>query len=274
LLAGIYLNMNKYLTIFRLSWQQALTYRLNFLIWRLRSVIGFLTNYLFWLAIINHNPLIASYNQSLLITYIFIAAFLRNLVLSNVSYSTSMEIANGDLSNYLLKPFNYFINWFVRDIADKALNLSFFIIEIFVLYLLLRPAIILPQSLLQFLAFILSGFLAVILYFFFSFLISAFAFWYPEHNGWPLRFLFIMFSDIFSGASIPLDIFPQAIIQLFKLLPFSYLIFYPNQIWLGRLDQNQLLSVFLIYIGWIMFFYFCLKLVWRRGLNNYGAYGR
>ncbi|MDZ7587301.1 MAG: hypothetical protein U0946_06090, partial [Patescibacteria group bacterium] len=75
--------MKKYWQIFRLSWQDALTYRLNFVMWRVRSIIGFLASYLFWLAIVNSNQNIAGYNSSLLLTYIFLSGFLRNLVISN-----------------------------------------------------------------------------------------------------------------------------------------------------------------------------------------------
>ncbi|MCG2691723.1 ABC-2 family transporter protein, partial [Microgenomates group bacterium] len=229
--------MKKYWLIFRLSWQNALTYRLNFVMWRVRSIIGFLASYLFWLAIVKSNQSVAGYNPSLLLTYIFTAAFLRNLVFSNVSYSACVEIAGGDLSNYLIKPIGYFKNWLMRDMADKVLNLSFFSVEIIIFYFILKPQIVFTQHLFLFLA---VSLLAALLYFFLSFLISAYAFWHPEHNGWPLRFLFVMLLDFLSGASIPLDIFPPAIVKIFQFLPFSYLIFYPTQIWLNRVGSQQI----------------------------------
>jgi len=263
--------MKKYWLIFRLSWQNALTYRLNFVMWRVRSIIGFLASYLFWLAIVNSNQNIAGYNPSLLLTYIFVSAFLRNLVLSNVSYGACVEIAGGDLSNYLIKPLGYFKYWLTRDLADKALNLSFFSVEIIIFYLILKPQIVLTQHLWLFLA---ISFLAALLYFFLSFLISTYAFWHPEHNGWPFRFLFIMLLDFLSGSSIPLDIFPPQIVKIFQVLPFSYLVFYTNQIWLNRVNTNQIINIFLITSFWLIAFYLIFRLVWRRGLKNYSAYGR
>lgn len=263
--------MKKYWLIFRLSWQNALTYRLNFVMWRVRSVIGFLASYLFWLAIVNSNQTIAGYNPSLLLTYIFVSAFLRNLVFSNVSYSACEEIASGNLSNYLIRPIGYFKNWLTRDLADKALNLSFFAPEIIALYFILKPQIIFPHN---FILFLVISLLAALLYFFLSFLVSTYAFWHPEHNGWPLRFLFIMLLDFLSGSSIPLDIFPPAIVKIFQVLPFSYLVFYPNQIWLNRVDTNQIINIFLITSFWLIAFYLIFRLVWRQGLKNYGAYGR
>ena len=266
--------MKKYWLIFRLSWQDAITYRLNFLMWRLRSIIGFLASYLFWLALVSSNPNIAGYNASILLTYIFVAAFLRNLVFSNVSYAACVEIARGDLSNFLIKPLGYFKYWLTRDLADKALNLTFFSIEILVLYFILRPQIILPQTLFHLISFLIISFLAAIMFFFLSFIISTFAFWHPEHNGWPLRFLFISLLDFLSGSSIPLDIFPPAIVKLFKFSPFSYLVFYPTQIWLNRVSQTEIVNIFLITLFWVLAFYLIFRLIWHQGLKTYSAYGR
>lgn len=266
--------MKKYWLIFRLSWQNALTYRLNFIMWRVRSLIGFLASYLFWLAIVNSNQNVAGYNSSLLLTYIFLSGFLRNLVISNVSYTACMEIATGDLSNYLIKPLGYFKYWLTRDLADKALNLSFFAPEIIALYYLLRPTIVLPQTFFPAISFFIISFLAALIYFFLSFLISTYAFWHPEHNGWPLRFLFIMLLEVLSGSSIPLDIFPPAIMKIFQISPFSYLIFYPNQIWLNRLNPNQIINVYLMTFFWLIVFYTLFRFVWQKGIKNYSAYGR
>jgi len=247
-----------------------LVYRLNFVMWRVRSVIGFLASYLFWLALTGSNHQIGSYTQTSLLTYIFVAGFLRNLVFSNISYSACAEIASGDLNNFLLKPFSYLKYWFSRDLADKLLNLIFFGGEIILLYLILRPVIVMPLHLLAFLGIsLLSG----ILFFFLSFLVSSFSFWHPEHDGWPLRFLFLMIIDFLSGASIPLDIFPPAIIKVFKIMPFSYLVYYPAQVWLGQAEK-EMVGIFLLTGFWLVIFYLLTRLVWRQGLKSYAAYGR
>ena len=35
------------------------------------------------------------------------------------------DVAQGELSNYLIKPMNYFKYWFTRDMSSKILNISF-----------------------------------------------------------------------------------------------------------------------------------------------------
>ena len=266
--------MKKYLQIFRISWQNALVYRLNFVMWRVRTILWFFTAYFFWLAIFTQNQKVFSYDRSTMLTYIIGAALLRSFVLSSRSVTVGTEIANGDLNNYLVKPINYLKNWLARDFADKALNLIFFSLEITLLTLIFNPPIIGPASLMHLFLFLLAVFLAMFIYFFFSFLVSSFTFWYPEHNGWPLRFIVFMLLGFLAGASFPLDIFPALAQKIFKLLPFPYLIFYPLQIYLGRLSHQQILSSFLIMLAWLFILYQLTKIVFKKGLKIYGAYGR
>lgn len=242
--------------------------------WRVRTIIWFLTIYFFWFAILSKNNQVFGYNSQTLLTYTIGASFLRSLVLSSRSVSAGVEIANGDLNNYLVKPINYLKNWLARDFADKALNLAFFSVEISILFLILKPPFLYPSNLWHLTAFILTAFIATIMYFFFSFLISCFTFWYPEHNGWPLRFIVFMIISFLAGGSFPLDIFPETAQAIFKILPFSYFMFYPLQIYLGRLSINQTIQAIIIMIIWTLTLYKLSRLVFKKGLKIYGAYGR
>lgn len=264
----------KYLQIFKISWQNAFVYRLNFIMWRVRTLLWFFTAYYFWVAIFTQNDQVFNYDRSTLLTYIIGAALLRSFVLSSKSVMVNVEIANGDLNNYLVRPISYLKNWFSRDMADKAMNLAFFSIEITILFFIIKPPIILPQSIWHLSAFIIASILAMFIYFFFSFIISCFAFWYPEHNGWPLRYIVFMLLSFLSGESFPLDIFPSLAQKIFSFLPFSYFIFYPLQIYLGRLSDSQILTVFLAQFTWIFILSLLSQRLYRKGLKIYGAYGR
>ncbi len=266
--------MKKYLEIFRISWQDAFVYRLNFIMWRVRTIFWFLTVYFFWLAVYSKNSSIYNYDRSLMFTYIVGSAFLHSLIFASKSVNIGVEIANGDLNNYLLKPINYLKNWFTKDLADKLLNVIFFILELLLIMLILKPPLIFPSSFLQISLFILSILLAMVLYFFFSFIVSTFAFWYPEHNNWPLRWVVIVIIGFLAGDSLPLDIFPKPIFHIFKLLPFSYMTFYPLQLYLGRLSGSQIINMFMAMIIWLFVFIVLSRFIWKKGLKKYGAYGR
>jgi ABC-2 type transport system permease protein len=266
--------MKKYWQIFKTSWQNALVYRFNFVIWRLRTIVYFLAVYWFWAAVFRHNRQVVDYTQAQLLTYVLAVRLADTLVFSNLSYTTAAEIANGDLNNYLLKPLGYLKNWLARDLADKVLNLIFFGGEMLVLYWLLRPPLLLPASAGVWLAFGLTLFLAAGLYFFFSFIVSAFTFWYPEHNGWPLRFILLTLLEFLTGAFFPLDLLPASIYAWFKWLPFGYLIYFPAGFYLNKFAVAESVRIWLTMAFWLAVFYWLAHLIWRRGLKIYGAYGR
>ena len=99
--AAICLKMRKYWQIFKVSWQNALVYRFSFAMWQVRSLLSFLTIYWFWLAVFTQYDQIGGYSRQEMLVYILVAALLRHLVLWTDSFQACVEIANGDLNNYL-----------------------------------------------------------------------------------------------------------------------------------------------------------------------------
>lgn len=266
--------MRKYWAIFKISWQNTLVYRFNILMWRVRMMVGFLGIYWFWGAIFSQYSQIAGYNRQEILGYLLIIFFLQYLVIGNDSFNIAMEIANGDLNNYLLKPLNYFSNWSARDWALKILNLILCFVEAAILTTMFKLPVFYPSGWGMFLLFITVMVLAAWLYFFFSFLFSSFSFWYPEHDGWPVRFLMLMFLEFLAGTAFPLDIFPSSILSILQWLPTSYLIYFPAQIYLGRLGAEEIIQGLAIMLLWFGVLAWLSRAAWKKGLQIYGAYGR
>ena len=217
--------MKKYWTVFNISWQNGFVYRLNFILWRVRSVIVILTVYFLWEAIFRNGGVILGYTREKILTYVFLTLVLRSLILGQRSMDTAGEIADGRLSNYLLKPLNYHFFWFTRDLADKLLNLAFSVVEIVLLYLVLRPPIYFQTDPVTLGLFSLSVGFAILLNFLLGNISSYFSFWTPG-NAWGFWFLYLVFQDFLGGVVFPLDVFPKALYQFIMALPFPYLLFF------------------------------------------------
>lgn len=267
-------SLQKYKQILQISWQNGFVYRLNFIMWRVRSVIQLLVVYFLWLAIFKDGGNFAGYDKQTILTYIIGTSVLRSFVLASRSQDVGAEIATGNLNNFLVRPLNYFLSWLTRDIADKALNFSFLIGELILLFLILQPPFFMQTDLFYLSTFLLTSVLAMLLYFFLSFLISSVAFWYPEHNGWPGRFLAMVIIEFLSGGLVPLDVFPRPAAAVLQLLPPAYFLFHPLQIYLGRISYLQTWAILTSLIFWLGLLIFIAKLVWNKGLKIYGAYGR
>ncbi|MDO8429040.1 MAG: ABC-2 family transporter protein [Candidatus Daviesbacteria bacterium] len=265
--------MQKYWTIFSLSWQNEFTYRINFILWRVRNILGFLMVYFLWSGIFLTQTQIFGYSQNQILTYIFIALLVRAMVMSAPSADNiGSEIGSGDLSNYLLKPVGYLKFWFTRDLSSKLLNLSFVVLELTVLYLIFKPDIQ-PPNILSFLAFLISAILATITYFFLSTTARFIAFWAPE-DTWGLAFILFVLIESLGGGLFPLDILPDTFYTILQFTPFPYLLYFPIAIFAGKVQSFQILPVLLQSFVWVIGIYLLNIILWKKGLRTYTSAGR
>jgi ABC-2 type transport system permease protein len=269
------INFQRYLAIFRISFQQEFSYKLSFIMWRLRNVLQVFVAFYFWNTLFaSNNTSLFGYDRTKILTYVFTILFMRAVVFSVRAVDVSGQIANGDLSNWLLKPIGYMKYWFTRDLSSKALNFVFAFFEILLLYLLLRPPLYLQTDLGLLLIFLVFMVLAIILFFFLLFVVEMATFWMPE-NGWAAQFLFVgIVAEFFSGGVFPLDIFPKLFQTVLGYLPFGYLLYFPAQVYLGKLSTQTIQRGLVIEVMWIVIFYVIAQKMWRRGLKNYASEGR
>lgn len=265
--------MQKYVAVFKISWSNGFVSRLNFILWRVRSVIVILTVYFLWDTIFRNGGMVFGYDRARILTYVFLTLVLRSLVMGLKSMDAAGDIAEGRLSNYLVKPINFHIYYFTRDIADKLLNILFSVFEISLLYYLLRPPLLLQTDVPTLLLFVVSLVSAVVLNFVFGSLASNFSFWTPG-NAWGFWFLYLVFQDFLGGVMFPLDVFPKAIYNLIMLLPFPYLLFFPINVYLGKIVGPDLLRGLTIMTFWTIAGVLVLNKEWRLGLKTYQAEGR
>lgn len=265
--------MKKYLTVFSVSWSGGFVYRLNFLLWRARSIIVILTVYFLWDAIFRNNQILFGYSRDKILTYVFLTLILRSIILSVRSIDVGGEISDGRLSNYLLKPVNYHVYWFTRDLADKILNIIFSVFEIFILYYLLKPPIFFQTDPLVLIGFGVAIILAIVLNFVLGTITSYTTFWTPG-NTWGFWFVYLVIQELLSGLMFPIDILPKVVYKFFMLLPFPYLLYFPANVYLGKITGRDLWQGLIIISLWIALAGYILSREWRAGLIAYQSEGR
>ena len=264
--------MKKYWIVIKNTWDETFTYRLNFTMWRVRVVLQLLTMYFFWLSITNQSAHIFGYTQNLMITYILGTSLIGSIVLSSRTSDVGDNINRGDLSIFLIRPINYFLYWFSRDIGDKAMNILFSVSELTILFLILNPPWFLQQNINFILLSLIACLLALFLYFLINLLLGFIGFWSPE--VWGPRFIFYIIVTFFAGGLFPLDILPKPIFNFFQYLPFTYLMYFPLKIYLGQLGYPEILRGLSVCFIWIILMYFIVQTVWLKGLKSYTAQGR
>lgn len=264
--------MKKYFLVTANTFNEILTYRLNFVMWRVRTVLGFLTIYFLWNSVMPEYGQLFGYTKHAMLTYILAGQLVSSVVFATRTHEIADNINNGNLSIYLIKPFGYFKYWFFRDLGDKAMNIVFSTVELAVLILILKPAIFIQTNLAYIGLFVVSLILAVFLHFFISAMLSLTGFW--SNEVWAPRFIFYILITFFTGGLFPLDILPKPLYELSLVLPFGYLQYFPLKIYLGNLGFGEILQGFLVAIFWVLSLSVLLQFIFRSGLKSYTAAGR
>jgi ABC-2 type transport system permease protein len=267
--------MRKYFQIFKISFQEEFVYKLNFVMWRVRNVFQILLTFFLWSTIFaNPTTVIFGYDRSKILTYVFGIMIVRALVMSARAADISSDIAQGDLSNYLLKPMTYFKYWFTRDISSKALNLIFAAVEFVLLFLILQPPFYFQTNPEVLILFFVSIVLAVLIYFFILILVSCLTFWAPELS-WGGHFLItIVIVEALSGSLFPINILPATLQYIVMATPFPYLIYFPVQVYLGNIAGQATLGGLMIATAWTGILWLTMNFIWQRGLKTYESTGR
>ncbi len=263
--------MKKYFKVISSTFDEIATYRFNFMMWRLRIVLQLLTIYFLWLTVTPASGQLFGYSRSLILTYVLGASLLTSIVISTRTQEIGENINSGDLSHFLSKPWSYFGYWFARDIGDKAFNIFFAVIELTILFFILKPTLLLQTDLSILLLSIIAIFFAVLINFFIGCLLGMIGFWSPE--VWAPRFIFFILIGFFAGSAFPLDIFPGWAQNIFQFSPFTYLIYFPLKIYLNKFTSDQIITGFIIASIWLILLFLATKFVWSKGLKIYSSQG-
>lgn len=263
--------MKKYWFVYSLYWQESLAQRMSFLMERFRALVVVTSLFYLWNALLKEQPTFAGYDRDSIFTYLAGMTLLRSLVLATRTDEIPMEINQGRLSGYLLKPVNFFAYSFSRDLSEKSTNALSSLIEISLLLWLFRAPLQVPERAATWLAFVAVVALAVVLNFLIHFLFGCWGFWTSESSG--PRFFLALLLEYTAGVFFPLDILPASVQQALHWLPSPYLIYFPLNVLLERVSTAELWQGMAIQTAWIAFFSCLAVAIWRRGVVVYGAEG-
>ncbi len=263
--------MKKYFEVFRTTFEEYFAYRLDFLMWRFRMVLSLLIVYFFWTSIFDKHDYLFGYSKIQMVTYIIISTLIQNFVTATRTDDVSDEIESGHIINRILKPASFFTYQAFRDLADKATNMLFGVIEISILIYLFKPVVIFQHDPLTLFVVFSLAILGAFIGFYINLIFSFLAFWTSE--TWAPSFIFTILLGFLGGEYFPLDILPKPIYTLLLMTPFPYLYFLPAKTYTSGLSTFSLLGV-IICAAWALVFYWIAKFMWKKGLKSYSFFGQ
>lgn len=259
--------MKAFIRLTGISIQSRLYYKTSFLIDFVSMGIPLLGQYLLWFALYRQqgNGIIGGMGQKEMFTYILIAFALNNLLGWSSENKLAREIKNGTVVARCIRPVS-FLSQNVADMAGSLLvqGIANLFIVLFI-FLIWSDFFLLPMFT-SFLLFIPCAGLALLLRILLVDVFSLLCFYSTGHLG--ISWTRIALFDFFSGALIPVAMFPQWLKVLSYATPFPYMIQVPIAFLIGQELPVSISVVFLIQLFWVMVFLFLHCILYRIARKN------
>jgi ABC-2 type transport system permease protein len=265
--------MTKYWHIINIGIQNTLVYRTNFLFRSVFGLIPLFATISLWRAIYaGKEGDVAGYTLAQMTSYYLIVTIVDALTaVTEDDWQIAADIKDGNISQFLLKPIDYLYYRLCLYGSGRLVFTACAFLPVSIFLFFQREHFVLPPDWTALGWFALSITMTALLQFFISFTMALLAFWVLEVS----TFIFILFAFeyIASGHLFPLDILPASLAQALHYTPFPYQLFFPVNIYLGRVTGAELHQGLIIQACWVVATYFLARFVWSRGIKKYSAVG-
>ncbi len=263
------MNLRKYITVIKLSFQNQMEYKLNYILSFAIKLIPFIVNLLIWLTVLT-NEHHFSMNQYEIITYYIISLISTNMTVCTINYEMSDDIKSGNINKYLLQPFSYIKYQLFKDLPIRFNFILFGFLPITLIICLFRNYIDINYNLKNITFFLLILVLGYYINFLVTFILGELSFYFNDVSS--LYASFDVLKGIVSGAIVPITLFPNFLKNILLYLPFSYITYIPNISLIINFSLAEYILYFTICISWCIVLTFICKLIWKRCLLNYSAF--
>lgn len=262
-------NLAKWLKTIEITFSKHTAYKLNFVLLVLAPfLVFFFIKFNLWSALYegNNTPEINGYDLKEMIQYHLWILIIGLIGTGHISFDLASDIRLGRISSYLIYPFNF---WEFHTASFVSFQFLQIIISGITLLLVSSFGLVDLPPLEVFLIGVPYIIFVSLFWFSMQFLTGILGFWLEQ--TWMLRVLFSITVGFLSGAVIPLDFFPDYLIDLIEYSPFPYMNFYPTKIFMG--EEVNLLKGFLIISFWLVIVNLIIRWVWNKGIRMYTGAG-
>ncbi|MEU3303760.1 MULTISPECIES: ABC transporter permease [unclassified Streptomyces] len=213
------------------------------------TVFGFIMAYTY-IALWDQRPHLGGYDLPEALTYVWLGqALLMTCAMMGGGFEDELieRIRTGDIAIDLYRPADLQLFWLANDLGRAAFHLlGRGIVPVLLGGLAFDLA--LPASPLSWLAFLLAVTLGVVVSFAVRYLVALSAFWLMDGAGViQITWLAGLF---FSGMLLPLTLFPGALGELARILPWSSLLQIPVDVLLGKHTGWGLVQAYAFQLSW------------------------
>lgn len=272
-------NSLKWWTFFRISLNERLVYRGDFMLGTLMRFLPTLTQIFLWWAIFESLPdsgaqgQVAGYRYGDMVAYYLLATVGRAFSsMPGLTSGIAKLVRSGEVKKYLIQPVDLVGSLLMQRIAHKLVYYFIATLPFALVFFLCRKYFMdgWPQA--EVLGvFVASLVLSFLLGFFLEACLGLVSFWLLEVTS--LAFIYMLLNFLLSGHMFPLELLPGWIQPLVDFLPLKYLAYFPAAVFLGKLDRGAMYSGLAIELAWVIFFLVLSRILWSRGIKRYSGFG-
>ncbi len=264
----------RYFRIFLLHFQQAFEQRDRSLVWFILAVLNPLLVLVFWLGVYhNKTGTLEGWGLSAITSYYFLLIIASSFLMTHHEQDVAvLDIQEGGLVKYLLKPFSYYWIYFTAELGWRVLQGIFALVVFLALSFLFSNSVSFATSLQILLLAAISIMFGYFISFTFKTLLGLSAFWVTDF--WGIQ----QFSEVIilalAGFLMPIDLFPPLMQKIALLTPFPYMVYYPLVAIQGKLQLLELFQVIAIQAIWLTALILMYRWMWRSGIKKFTGVGQ
>ena len=249
-----------YLMFAKKGFQQQFIYRSNTVIRIVSSFIFLFITISVWNALYSGKSEVSGVSLWEMLTYVILVQILDSVVMLKVSGYIASRCSSGIISIDLIRP----VNLKLCAIAN-ALGNTLFQLVVFTLPVVILGSVFwgftFPSDIFQICFFILSVFLAMMLYATLEYIMGLTSFW--TKTDFYIQWIIGAFVTLFAGSQIPIWFYPKFLQDICNLLPFQYFIFKPASIFMGKTTYEESLMILLVQLVWLLVLLAVEKILWH-----------
>ncbi|MDE7311596.1 MAG: ABC-2 family transporter protein [Eubacterium sp.] len=261
--------MKKYFACMRCGFLDGCASRGYFITGMLGNFVQAVVMYFVWKSIFAYHQTVNGFTWELMKQYVFVSFLCSNVFSMGFEMHTAQRIIQGDIILDLLKPASYRGMLFFRMLGTAGMEFAVGTVLIGSIYLAVNGTY--GMHPLRTMLFLLSLFLGAAIKFGIQYLFSLFCFY--TDNAYGVTKAREVLTNFFSGALVPLAMFPGVLGELVKWLPFQGILYTPCCIWTGMLAAQEMLRGIFMQIIWIFLLWAAGTVFGKKAFGVISMYG-
>lgn len=264
-------TIGKYIEVGKMEFKVGLAYIAQSYAGILVGLLQIAIFYYIWKTIYKTNTMLGGISYKQMITYVVVSRIIFAAFQWSISTLMAGMIIQGEIGVQLARPLDFQSMILAGSVGGSVFNtLIFNGIPMFLVSAIFLK-ILIPHSVVTWLLFFLSLVLAIITSFLADFILGTFTLW--TENGWALQIIREALLNFFSGALIPIALFPGWLKAVANILPFKAMVSIPVNVFVGTINMQDALSAIGLQIVWIAVLLVISRLFWAKAIKRVTVYG-